>query len=132
MDFELDNVPDLEVAPDGEYKLTIASAEARTDKNGNPGVMLRFRVGRPNTKQCGRWISLPGEADNEEDRNNKIRRLKAFRDAFHLGFTTSSQFISMCDDKSLLGKEAYAVLVVKEDAEYGDSNEIKRFVVPKA
>lgn len=131
LDYELDKVPELEVAPDGEWGVEVAGADGKIDKNGKPGVQFRFRVDRPNTKMCSTWISFPHETDTEDERNNKLRRIKGFRDAFKLNFKTASQLAAMVEDESVLGSKAFAILSVSDSTEYGEQNNIKRFVIPK-
>jgi hypothetical protein len=133
LDFELDKVPELTIAPEGEAKLSITTAEGKLDKNQQPGVQIRFRVAnRPNTSPLSTWLSFPTEGDDEDQRNNKLRRIITFRDAFKLSFKTPSQFANMVEEGTLKGKEGWAILSVTESDEYGKQNSIKRFTVPKA
>jgi hypothetical protein len=135
LDFELDKVPELGVATDGEHRIAITGAEGKLDKNQKPGLQVRFRVvDQENVKPLSTWLSFPADSDSKDEVNSKLRRIKTFRDAFKLTFKNAQQLAAMLDKdpKALNGSEAFAILNTQESDDYGEQNNIKRFVIPKA
>jgi hypothetical protein len=135
LDFELDGVPELGVATDGEHRIAITGAEGKLDKNQKPGIQIRFRVvDQENVKPLSTWLSFPTDSDSKDESNGKLRRIRTFRDAFKLRFKNAQQLADMVDkdQKSLNGSEAFAILTTNESDDYGEQNNIKRFVIPKA
>lgn len=125
LDYNYSNVPDLEIMPPGDYELQIIAAEKKIDKNGNPGLLVRFRSSVPNTNPVGTWLSLPAEGDSEDVTNGKLRRLGKFVDAFNL--PTKSE-----DAADYVGSSGFARLTVKaDDPAYGEQNKIGSFIPPK-
>jgi len=123
LDYNLEDVPDLEILPDDEYRLEVIRAETKQDKNGNPGLKLTLKSDRANTRLIGHWISLPGENDDEEQSNNKLRRLIPFVNAFGIK--------KHDEDEDLIGTSGFCLLATEDDPEYGQSNRVTRFVEQK-
>jgi len=122
LDFNLEEVPELECVPEGRYKLQIVRAETKLDSHGNPGMSLSFSIeGKPNTKRVSSWLALPGENDDADTANSKLRRIKNFVLSFGVSPSNDS-------DEGYIGLIGSAVLSVSETPEYGEQNVIRRFV----
>ena len=125
LDYNLDDVPDLVVAEEGEHLLTVLNvAHHDSDKNGNPFLMVLFSVGdAENTKTVSHFIGLPGGKDSKPEADDKLRRLGYFCDAFNISLPI--------DVAEMEDKQGSAILKISEDEEYGEQNKIRRFVAPK-
>jgi hypothetical protein len=122
LDFNTDEVPDLELVPEGEYKLEIIKAEVKNSRKGEPMLSSMHKiVGKPNAQLVFSNIMLPTEELDEEDRNSRLRRLKAFKAAHGI---TATKF----DPESLKGRTGYALLSEEETAEHGKQNKISRWI----
>lgn len=122
LDYHLDDVPELLCVPDGQYQLEVTRAESKLDKNGNPGIQMVFSVmGQADTKRVGYWLSLPGESDDKDTANMKLRRVKAFAEAFNV--TSAND-----NDDGFVGLSGWVVLALEEDPQYGETNRIRRFM----
>lgn len=124
LDYNLADIPELEVLPPDEYQLEVASANSDVvDKNNNPGLKLLLKSDKTNTALISHWIGLPHpENDDEEESNKKLRRLKRFVDAFSI--------VKHDTDEDLIGTRGFCLLALEESDEYGKQNRVKKFVVP--
>ena len=122
LDFNLDEVPELKAVAPGEYSVSILSADERTDKNGNPGIRMVMKIsGEEDVKPLSYWLSLPGDKEEGEDRNRKLRTLKRFLECFGL--------ILPLEVDDLVGEEGWVLLSIETSDDYGDQNRIKRFLI---
>lgn len=123
LDYNLQEIPDLEVMPEGEHQVRCVRAEEGTsNKSGDPYILLRLEiVGEPNVKQITNPIMLPGENSDERETNSRLRRLKQAVEAFSLDPTN-------VDTEDFEGKTAWAFLTEESDPEYGDQNNVRRFI----
>ena len=121
LDYNLKDVPELELLAPDEYQLEVIGADSsKLDKNDNPGLKLLFKSDKTNTGVIGHWIGLPGENDDEDTKNSKLRRLIPFINAFSI--------VKHEEDEDLIGSRGYCLIAVKEDPDYGQQNRITRFV----
>ncbi len=122
LDYNLADVPELEILAPDEYRLEVIRAETKSDKNGNPGLQLLFKSDKTNTKLIRHWISLPGDNEDEDQKNDKLRRLIPFINAFSI--------VKHVDDEDLIGTSGFCLLGIEESTDYGKQNRINKFVVP--
>lgn len=128
LDFNLDDVPELEVLPDNtEAKLRVAGAslDEGTSKNGRAYKRISVRydvVGEPNAKTVFHAVWLPTEDSEEKQR---IATLNQYRDFLQAHDLPTSGPIDV--DTDLPGAEAWAILGV-DDYEGEEVNRIKKFV----
>jgi len=118
-------VPEQEALPEGEHRVRITHVEEKIDKNGNPGYYILFSSDKPNTKPIGWYMGIPSEqlrSTNEGLFNASVTRIKQFVAAFGITSNNPTEWI---------GKEGFVILKLEESEEYGVSNRVKRFVVPR-
>ena len=94
----LNDIPDLELLPKGEYELEIVGKvqlfEGESQKSGDAYKMLKFPLKvtdvelRPNTPTMYHTLSLPTTGDDKDQKTNKLRRLKQFCDACEYDYST--------------------------------------------
>lgn len=131
LDLNLQDVPDLHAVPGNkEYRLKIEDAKIGTssgDKTAGQSYAL-FRLSipdEPDSKSVTEVIMLPSQEAEEETNNGRKRQMKAFLQA--IGFDISQGF----NIEELVGEELYAILDTEEDAQYGERNNVKRYVIPE-
>ena len=114
------------VSGDAEYQLRIVSIEQRINKAGNPFIFPRFDIpSEPAAKDFSKYLPLPCDSMTEKQVNNAKWGLKAFFEAFDIN---TGKKIDLDD---CIGRQAWAILGVSEDEEYGEQNFIKRFIKAK-
>ena len=126
LDIAQENVPELEVAPEGEHQVMISRVVDRSGdaayKSGREGYDVLMKVDVPNSKSLMHRVFKPMESDDEDKANNMKRGIKNFVQAFN---------IASEDTETWVGSTCWAVLGIENDAEYGDKNLVKRFLVKK-
>ena len=126
LDLNLNDVPELEVLADGEYELRVTGAELKSYSNAKGAgqfISLSFDCpAEPNSKGIYHTLFLPNPGDDEKKRNNALRSIKYFCDAFGVDY---SQGI---DIEGLVGVTGWAILKTESSEDYGDQNRIRRFV----
>lgn len=128
LDLNLGDVPDLKAIDAGEYELTVTSAKKDKSKSGNDMLSIVFRVNDvPNTLPIFHYMTLPSEDDDPEIRNSKLRRIKAFYQAFGVDVSSPVDV-----EEDLPGLTGFALLRFEEATdEFEERNSVKRFVTPK-
>lgn len=123
-EFDLDNIPELKILPAGsEVKLRILDVNLKPDKNNDLMMQLRLDiVDEPLTKEVYWQCHLPKGSMGEKRVNMLKEFLAQFCEAFEIDKTSSN------DTSDWLGKEGWAILGVRTDARYGDSNEVNRWL----
>ena len=121
LDYNLEDVPELKAVAPGEYSLTIINVEEKIDKNGNPGILVMMKIADEEAKSVTTWLSLPGDDDEVEVKNRKLRNLKRFLECFSLTLPL--------EVSDMVGSEGWAILRLEDDEEYSEQNRIKRFLV---
>ena len=120
MDFS-DVVEPRVAAADTEYKLRITDVKEGTDKNGNAYLMPRFEIiEEVGAKDFSYFLGLPHPGLDAKKLNAAKFKLKSFMDAFDIAYSS--------DPADWVGQEGWAILGVEENAQYGQSNYIKKFV----
>lgn len=121
--FDLQNVPELEVLPEGEEQVLIKSAEeyvGQTSGKLSIRVILSFPA-HANADDVFHYLSIPTPEDDEKTKNNKLRRINGFLKSFGLSDTAD-------DYDTWQGKTAWALIGQEEDQNGEMRNTIKRFV----
>lgn len=126
-EFDLDNIPELKILPAGtECRLRILDVNTKPDKNND--LMLQVRldiVDEPLTKEVYWQCHFP-KGSMPEKRVTMLKEFLAqFCEAFDIDKTASN------DTSDWLGREGWAILGVRNDAKYGDSNEVNRWLRPQ-
>lgn len=123
LDFNLDNVPEQTVADPGEVQLRIAKAEVK-EKRDQSGFQICCTLeieGHPNAAPIFHYLGLPAKADDERQKNNKLRRVKEFCQA--LGVPTDNP-----NTDDWVGRSCWALIKVETSEEYGTQNRVTRFI----
>ena len=108
LDTSLSDIPDLKTAPDGEYTLNFykAAINAKKDDPERETLKVIFEIeGVSDVLPVVQYFALPAEADDEEDRKTKGRRLKDLAKAFSVD---PDEFMEMV-------RSAYGYYLVKAD-----------------
>lgn len=124
LDYDLENVVPPCVVEEGEVKLRIVGVEEGTSqKTGDPYLRVRLEpfevIG---AKEISHIMMLPGADTSERDRNTRLHRINELKEA--LGTTSNNT-----DD--WVGEEIWALVGVKSSDEYGDQNNVKRFIITR-
>jgi hypothetical protein len=123
-EFDLDNIPELKILPAGtEAKLRILDVATKPDKNGDLMLNVRMDVAdEPAVKEVYWQCHFP-KGSMPEKRVAMLKQfLLNFCEAFEIDRTAAN------DTSEWLGKEGWAILGVRSDTKYGDSNEVNRFL----
>jgi len=127
LDIDTSSAQEPTVVPDGEYMIRITGFRkdsegniVRTSDKGNQYFIVTFDIPQEEmSKGLSKVFSVP-TSDMEAKRQNAIKwDLECFKRAFNL---IDINFNSM------IGKEGYALLKVTNSAEYGEQNEIRKFI----
>lgn len=123
-EFDLDNIPELKILPAGtEVRLRILDVSLKPDKNND--LMMQVRtdiVDEPLTKEVYWQCHLPTRNMAEKRVAVLKKFLAEFCEAFEIDKSASN------DTSEWLGREGWAILGVRNDAKYGDTNEVNRFL----
>lgn len=127
LDIDVGDAQEPKVMPaDEEYQIRIIDARTDIDKNGDPYMMPRFEVvDQPLAKDFTHFLRLPHKGMDEKSLNRYQWSLKVFLECF--GLPTQGQL----DVEDLKGKVGWAILGVKDDETYGESNTVKKFIASK-
>lgn len=129
-----ENVPDLEPVPDGKYEVTILSMKNK-DENGQPIVSkserkmikVALRINEhsdTSTPVFLQFLEIRND-DNETFKSIQSRQLKDFMLCFDLPLDIPSED-DLCE--AAAGATGWVNLSLTSDPEYGDRNEVKRFL----
>jgi len=95
------------------------------NKSGNPCFMPTMEFcDEPTAKEFMHYIALPTDDMTEKERNNALWKLQSFKKAFGIPD-------GKVDLDDTIGNEAWAIIGLKDDPEYGEQNSIKKLVLPK-
>ena len=125
LDINLADVPELTTVPAGtEVEVQISSLEQEESKaSGNPMLSCRLKIlNEENVGSINSYLTLPIEADDDETKNSKLRRLKRFCESFGIDFANG------IDLEAAVGKTSWAIVNEEISEEFGAKNTIKRFV----
>lgn len=127
LDIDTSDAHEPSAVDDGEYKIRITGqrksqegAVVRTSQKGNSFFIITFDLPEePLSKGLSQIFSVPTE-DMEPKRVNAVKwQLECFKRAFNL---------SEINFDSMIGKEGYALLRKTFSEEYGEQNEVKKFI----
>lgn len=123
-EYDLENIPELKVLPAGsEVKLRVLDVSIAPDKNGDLMLKVRLDVSdEPEVKDVYWTCHFPKSAFGEKRAAMLKDFLSQFCEAFDISKTADN------DTSDWLGKEGWAILGVRTDAKYGDSNEVNRWL----
>jgi hypothetical protein len=123
-EFDLDNIPELKILPAGtECKLRILDVNTKPDRNGDLMLQVRLDIAdEPLTKEVYWQCHFPKNTMPEK----RVAMLKDFLSQFCEAFDISKTASN--DTSEWLGREGWAILGVRTDAKYGDSNEVNRWM----
>jgi len=127
LDVDCTDAPEITIAEGGkEYNITWLGGIIGKDKNGHPYFMPRFEiVGEPYKKDFTRYHALPYEGMPEKDHARALDELSKFKQCFGIDLAAR---IDAENDPPLNG---WAILGAKDDAEYGEQNTLRKYIVPK-
>ncbi len=126
IDVDVSDVGEATILNDGEYQLRVLSVQERSGEGGrgpwqNISLLLLPISGDdlddPDTFYQTEWIPLEGASKNQR------RRFNSFKSA--MGIEPAEPFAL----EDLQGREAWAVVGMKDDPDYGRQNIVKRWVV---
>jgi hypothetical protein len=123
-DMGLDDLPELKILPAGtEAKLRILDVSIKPDRNGDEMLQIRLDVAdEPNVKEVYWQCHFPKASMNDKRVFMLKQFLSGFCEAFEIDKTAAN------DTNDWVGKEGWAILGVRSDPKYGDSNEVTRWV----
>lgn len=120
---DLESVPEVQAVAEGEYEVRIMDAGDYVSKASGQNmikVVLEI-VGEPDSDPIYHYITLPQFDDDERKKNNKLRRIKVFLEAFQL-----DQHSEYSD---WIGQVGWALIGAETDEQSGEPrNNIKRFI----
>ena len=125
LDINLGDAKEPKAANEGEYLIRWVGTGGGVDKNGHPYIQSIFDIPSvPDAKSFTHFESLPYEGMEPKQLNNCKWRLKLLFEAFGIDHTKQIDFV-ICK-----GRQAWAILGVNEDDQYGKQNFVKKFVRP--
>jgi len=119
---DLDDIQELPVLDEGEYKVQCSYVDVRTSKNSNPYLFF-YHVAVDHEGECDdirHMIMLPSEDAGLKQNRRRRLELQQMCDAFGVAYDANP-----LDFK---GKEAWADIYVEESEDYGKQNQIRKFV----
>ena len=121
-----DDIPEGKIHPEGtEVYSRISRISKDTDKNGTPYMMPWFEdVDDPNVEDWSDYLPLPETEATEKENGRRLRRLKAFDEAFNLGLFQGT--FSLDDAKSATG---YQIVGIGKDMDGNPNNKVKKYLV---
>lgn len=127
LDIDTSDAQEPTAAPDGEYKIRITGQRkdnegrvVRTSQKGNSFFIISFDIpDEPLSKGLSKIFSVPTDNMTDKQLNGCKWALECFKQAFNL---------SELNFDAMIGKEGYALLRKTFSEEYGDQNEVKRFI----
>ena len=124
--YDPENIPEGKVHPDGtEVHARISRMTKDNDKNGTPYLMPWFEDSEdPNVEDWNDYLPLPIGDDTEKEKGKKLRRLKAFDDAFGLGIFNGS--FNVEDAKGATG---WMLVGIGKSQDGEDNNKVKKYLV---
>lgn len=109
----------------GEYQLRVTGGIIDTDKNSHPYFMPYFEIpSEPHSKSVSDFFGLPYDGKPEKDLNNDNWKLETFKQCFGVSG-------ARIDLKEIVGLDGWAVLGKKESSEYGEQNNVRKYIAPK-
>lgn len=128
-DVNENEIPDpTPAAADEEYELRIIAVNSgKTKKTDTPYFSPVFEiVGEPNAPEFNKFFFIPTKSKMEaKDFSKAVVALRNFGKAIDFDFFSGEIDL----EHDLIGLSCFAILGVEQNAEYGDRNYVKKFVV---
>ena len=127
LDIDTSDAIEPQAVEAGEYRVRCTGFRKDNDGNivregqsGNKYFIMTLDIpDEPASKGLSAIYSVPGPNDDPKQVNNKKWRLETLKRAFG---------VSEINFDALIGMEAFAMLSVKSDPEYGEQNEVQKFI----
>lgn len=125
-------LPEQAPASAGEHELRIIGMERKqgnSKKDGAPYDSINIAlevIDELDRKAIYHTIFLPKSDDAPDRRDQALRRIRYFQQAFKLPSQIDLDNLDM-----YAGYTGFGLLELEQNEEYGDRNRVKRFVVPK-
>lgn len=118
------NTYEPEVVPEGEYQLRIINTEdKKSEKTGTEYEQVTLEImDKPRAKNVYYNVFFPKADDDEKRKNNKLNGIQRFIKAFGHEVTEGFTF------KTMIGSTSWGILKEVDDGEYGNKNEVKRWL----
>lgn len=124
IDVNLDDVPEIDALPEGEYQLRVTETPELREKNNSKFILVRLEaVDHPNSKDITHVQFLPRPDDREKDKARTLGQVRDFCQAFGVDFSGGGFNL-----EDFVGETAWAVLGEEESAQYGRQNRVVRWV----
>ncbi len=127
LELNLQDIPDLEIAPPDEYELILKSVEIKESKSGGKYINLGLDfIGQPNIQRLFHVVMLPDASLDDDVNLKRKRRIKALYEVLDIPLSGE---VDLADS---IGNTLWAFVGEQEGtAQYPEpSNNIKRFVTP--
>lgn len=135
LDVNLNNVPDLEIASDGdEIHVTIMESKVipikSSDDPNAKQINVRMAPDAELMDDIYAYVQIPNSNDQERDKKKYIKACQRLRDfclCFSIDFSTGVNLAG------ITGQDGY-IIVGKEDNQSGDGqrNTVKKYIIPSA
>jgi hypothetical protein len=121
-----DDIPEGEIHPAGtEVRARIARIAKDVDKNNTPYIMPWFEdPENPNIEEWNDYLPLPEAGETDKNNGKRLRRLKAFGEAFDIEIFSGE--LNLDEQKS---KTGWMIVGVGEDQNGDSCNSVKKYVV---
>jgi hypothetical protein len=125
LDINLGDAKEPKAVKEGEYLIRWLDTNEGLDKNGHAYLQPIFDIPQePDSKSFTHFAGLPYEGMEPKALNSCKWGLKVLFDAFGVDHTRQIDF-TVCK-----GRQAWAILGVSHNDQYGDQNFVKKFVRP--
>ena len=125
LDINLGDAKEPKAAAEGEYLVRWLDTNEGIDKNGHSYIQAILDIpSEADAKTFTHFAGLPYEGMEPKTLNNCKWRLKQLFEAFGIDHSKQIDFV-VCK-----GRQAWAILGVNDDEQYGRQNYIKKFVRP--
>jgi len=131
VDYDTTEAVEMSAVPEGEYKVQVLKAEYKGPKpdSDKDWLAISLMLDIPD-EVAADYLShmhfLPRQTQEPKNFQRALGDLKIFKQAF--GIPEAEAFTP--DD--LVGREAWAYLVIEDDPQYGRQNRVKRWTVGPA
>lgn len=130
---QLDNIPDQTLLEDGtEHEVQVLKAEIGESKPENKTagqkymkVMLKSTE-EPDSKPMSDVFMLPFAGLETDQFNQRGRALRTFFQCFQFDYTSGFNIFE--ETEQLVGLTGTVIVRLKDDPEYGEQNEVKKYL----
>lgn len=129
LDVDTSDAIEPQAVEDGEYKIRITGFRkdsdgniVRTSESGFKYFLVVYDIPDvPASKGFSQIFSVPNDTMDAKQLNSAKWALETFKRCFG---------VDTINFDGLIGREGYAILGLKDDPEYGESNVVKKLVIP--